>query len=202
MIFDLDSDPIKEVASIESIDQLFRPDFYCNTGFIMSISYNARRDDINYLKRVQIFTNEYCNLIFAKEQSRFHTHGGKDNFAKYQIEFKISGMLYRTFSEIDLCELLKIQNAIDRRAKIGFIDHESILANYEGHSIFSIFFDRIEVLEQIYEQLSIQEFPHEEDINGFRVEHSYIRRLHRVLHLPTADLLHFKIISRHLVNQN
>jgi len=43
MIFDLDSNPIKEVASIESIDQLFKPDHFVNTGFIMSISLNAKR---------------------------------------------------------------------------------------------------------------------------------------------------------------
>lgn len=105
-------------------------------------------------------------------------------------------MLYRTYSEIDLCELQQLQDLIERRAKINYIDPESILANYEGHTIFSIFFDRIEVFEQIFEQLSNQEFLPEEDINGFMVENSYLRRLHRVLHLPTADLLHYKHSSR------
>ena len=66
MVFDLDSTPIKEVDSIEGIDQLMKPDTYVNTGFIMSISHNLPAGDEQALKRVQIITNEYCNLLFEK----------------------------------------------------------------------------------------------------------------------------------------
>ena len=66
MIFDLDSDPIREVDSIENIDALMRLDTFVNTGFIMSISFNAVKKDEQFFKRVQIFTNEYCNLLLAK----------------------------------------------------------------------------------------------------------------------------------------
>lgn len=47
-------------------------------------------------------------------QSRFN-----DGSAK----FTISGMLYRTFSEIDLQELIQIQHTFDqKRSKINMID--------------------------------------------------------------------------------
>ena len=78
---------------------------------------------------------------------------------------------------------------------MNYIDPEAILANYEGHTIFSIFFDRIEVFDQIHEQISAEDFSLMEDINGFKVESSYLKRLHRVLNLPTADLLHYKVKS-------
>lgn len=48
MIFDLDSDPIREVDSIEGIEQLMNPDTFVNTGFIMSISQNKYNDEERY----------------------------------------------------------------------------------------------------------------------------------------------------------
>ena len=194
MIFDLDSPHLEEVTSIENIDMISDPDECTNTGFIMSLSHKARnRDDVDYLKRVQIFTNEHCNMLFQKEQSRFKLQTEKEKFTKYHIKYKISGMLYRTFSELDLFELLRIQKSAANHLTINYIDPEAILANYEGHTIFSIFFDRIEVFDQIYDQIDSEDYPSKLDVNGFKVENSYLRRLHRVLNLPTTDLLHYKV---------
>ena len=67
-----------------------------------------------------------------------------------------------------------------------------MLSTYEGHTIFSIFFDNIAVYEQILAQLGDMEFPSEEDFNGMDVENSTLRRLYRVLNLPTSDLLKYK----------
>ena len=46
MIFDLDARPPKEVDTIENIDQLMKPDSFCTTGFIMSISRNVVREEM------------------------------------------------------------------------------------------------------------------------------------------------------------
>ena len=104
IVFDLDSSPIKEVDSIENIDQLSQPDSCINSGFIMSISHNAYHEDVKYLKRTQIFTNEFSNLFFEKQQSRFKDENA-EKYAKYRTKFKISGMLYRMFADIDIYEL-------------------------------------------------------------------------------------------------
>ena len=144
MIFDLDSYPIKEVDSIENIDQLIDPDAFVNTGFIMSMSHKAVNDETNFIRRVQLFTNEQCNLLFEKKQNRY-----KDNTKDQQIK----SILYRTFSELDLYELKQVRDAIQERQPFSKIDPESIICNYEGHSIFTIFFDRIDVYEQILKQL-------------------------------------------------
>lgn len=138
MIFDLDSSPIAEVDSIENIDQLINPDAFVNTGFIMSMSHKAVNDETNFTKRVQLFTNESCNLLFEKKQNRY-----KDNTKDQSIK----SILYRTFSELDLYELKQIRDAIKENQPFSTIDPESIVCNYEGHSIFSIFFDRIDVYE-------------------------------------------------------
>ena len=52
-------------------------------------------------------------------------------------------MLYRTFSEMDLWQLDGIAKALDKRIKLTKIDIEAILCTYEGHTIFSIFWDQI-----------------------------------------------------------
>ena len=75
------------------------PDCMVNTGFIMSASTNEIWEGEQFLRRIQIFTNEYCNLLFEKRQDRYNDGS---------VEFKISGMLFRTFSEMDLWQLKKI----------------------------------------------------------------------------------------------
>ena len=84
-----------------------------NTGFIMSTSKNDEEDDVPFLQRKQIFTNEYVNLLFEKTQRRF---------ADGEREYQISGMLFRTFSEIDLWEMMQICKSLDTRSKILPID--------------------------------------------------------------------------------
>ena len=54
---------------------------------------------------------------------------------------KTLGMLFQTYSEMDLEQLLHVFLAIDVDIKIDMIDPESILCTFEGHSIFSIFWD-------------------------------------------------------------
>ena len=61
-----------------------------------------------------------------------------------------------------------------------------------------MFFDRIDVYEQILSQLQDKEFKIEEDINGEDVECVYLKRLYRILSLPTGDL-GLQNISRELL---
>ena len=90
------------------------------------------------MRRTQIITNEYFNLVFKKQQDRY-TDGKRKT--------RILGMLFRTFSEIDLEQLNLIVVQLKNRQKISTIDLESIYSTYEGHTIFSIFWDQITVYE-------------------------------------------------------
>lgn len=67
--------------------------------------------------------------------------------------------------------------------------NQSLVCTYEGHTLFSIFFDSIQVYEQVLNQLREMEFEMEEDFNGTDIENSYLRRLYRVLYLPTSDFM-------------
>ena len=83
-----------------------------NTGFIMSTSKNQTKDEEVSVCRTQIITNEYVDLLFERKQYR------KDG----NINYDISGMLFRTFSEIDLFELKKVSEAILQRKRMPSID--------------------------------------------------------------------------------
>ena len=46
---------------------------------------------------------------------------------------------YRTFSEVDLQEILRIKEAIENHQKPANIDLQLLTCLFEGHSIFSLF---------------------------------------------------------------
>ena len=67
---------------------------------------------------------------------------------EYQTRSKVSGMIYRTYSELDMYELKEIDNQIkEKTGVLPFIDPESILSIYEGRTIFSVYFDTMLVYE-------------------------------------------------------
>jgi hypothetical protein len=63
----------------------------------------------------------------------------------------ISGMVFRTYSELDILQLSQVNKDLKDKRKIKDIDHETILSTFEGHTIFSIYFDDIRVYEAILE---------------------------------------------------
>ena len=77
-----------------------------NSGFILNSSKIDTWDDKQSVKRINNFTNEHCNLLFQKRQDR-----SVKELAIYKED--IMGMLFRTFTEIDLKQLLSVYEAID-----------------------------------------------------------------------------------------
>ena len=75
-----------------------------NTGFIMSASTSGLWEGAKFVRRIQTFTNEFANLVFQKRQDRY-SDGTR--------EHTISGMLFRTFSEIDLWQLNQLWEALE-----------------------------------------------------------------------------------------
>lgn len=126
------------------------------------------------------------NLLFEKKQDRY-ADGTREHY--------ISGMLFRTFAEVDLQQLYIIFKKIESRQRLDDIDIESVLSTYEGHTIFSIFADQINVFEKILAQLDDMEFPEEDNFDGQDCENSILRRLYRVMNLPVTDLLKLKIVD-------
>ena len=76
-----------------------------------------------------------------------------------------------------------------QKEKDFYIDEETLLSTYEGHTIFSIYLQKHEVYEQILFQLKKSEF--EDELNSLKkfVENNVLRRLYRILITPTDDLV-------------
>ena len=60
---------------------------------------------------------------------------------------------------------------------------------YEGHTIFSAFSQNYNVYKKIYDQLSESIFADEDNESKKSIENCAIRRLYRILRMPTMDLL-------------
>ena len=101
-----------------------------------------------------------------------------------------SGMIYRTYSELDLLELLDIKLALEKKEDIGHIDIETILGTYEGHTILSIFQHFYEVYETILNQLKETDFEVQVNKHKQKLENKNLKRLYRIINMPTIDLKH------------
>ena len=56
--------------------------------------------------------------------------------------------MYRTYSFLNLLKLEKLEEAVIRQEDF-FVDQETLMSVYEGHTIFSLFISEAEVFEQI-----------------------------------------------------
>ena len=68
------------------------------------------------------------------------------------------------------------------------LNDDTILATYQGHTVFSIFLYRLEAYENLLEDLSSREFDEQLNILHKPAENSFLRRLYRIINMPTADL--------------
>ena len=73
----------------------------------MSSSQNDVVEEKESVERTQILTNERCNLLFQRVQDR------SINSEDAICNNKTLGILFRTYSEVDLEQLLYVFSAID-----------------------------------------------------------------------------------------
>ena len=97
------------------------------------------------------------------------------------------GNFYRTYSFLDLLNLNRIRQLLNNEEKF-YIRTQTILSVYEGHTIFSIYLNYIEVYEKIFNQFSVTDSENEMSSKKKKIESSLARRLYRILKMPTMDL--------------
>jgi hypothetical protein len=117
-------------------------------------------------------TNEQATLYFKEiKQENFVMKikvGGKwanENKLKTLLERvqtkgyakTYTGAVYRTYSMIDLFDLLYVKEHVTKREEF-YIETSTILSTYAGHTIFSLFLEHDQVYEQILQQFKEQDF--------------------------------------------
>ena len=80
----------------------------------------------------QLAVNEHRNLML-QEQKFLSASGVKSKMFR--------GILWRTYTELDLFEMERINECIRKKEQIEDVDIDFMLGIYEGHTIFSIYFD-------------------------------------------------------------
>lgn len=76
-----------------------------------------------------------------------------------------------------------------KKRRIPDFDAESVLVNYHGNTLLSLFSPDNRVLDKIVTKLEDIELDDVEDMNGRDSQHPLFRRLYRLLLLPTNDLV-------------
>ena len=143
----------------------------------------------------RLHINQQVSLLFAEirkndPQKKEKLKAEKMEKHIFQRKFytkEFSGILYRTHCYIDLLDLQYIDTAL-KNGEEYYIELDTILSTYEGHTIFSIFLEKPEVYQQILNQLRELEF--EGELNSVRklAENGVLRRLYRILNMPTTDI--------------
>ena len=80
------------------------------------------------------------------------------------IEQIYSPEISMPFSFINLIELNKIANAVDKKRKIPDFSVETLLSNYNGHTLLSLFQTDNRVLDIVLLKMSDRELDNVEDI--------------------------------------
>ena len=88
---------------------------------------------------------------------------------------------------MDLLDLHYIRHALSND-KDFFIEQDTILSTYEGHTIFSVFLEKLKVFEEILSKFKGSKYEDEQNKMKKMAENSVIRRLYRILSMPTDEI--------------
>ena len=115
----------------------------------------------------------------------------------YDIQLKFDNLpqtpiclsIFKKYAEVDLIELKRISDKIEKHGRLDNIDFQTILSTFKGHSAFSIFAVEEKFHEQMLIQVQEQEFEEEMQEDETTLENNMLRRLFSVLNLPTPDMV-------------
>ena len=106
-----DNGRLKEVESLQSMSALTDPDNFVQTGYSTSNSYDDAESGEIFVDELAM--NEHKNLMMSRQRIFSPAEGLRTTY---------NGVLYRTFTELDLFEMERINECIRRKADIGQID--------------------------------------------------------------------------------
>ena len=148
----------------------------------------SSEDENDWPLQQRILTNQDVSMYYMrrKEQKQVKLVPDEDGIIQKSVVKQFEGNFYRTYSFLDLLNLVHVRNLLRRREQF-FIHDETMLSVYEGHTFFSIFENNPEVFEQVYEQLSSRTFEDSVDFNKQTTESLFLRRLYKILSIPVVQ---------------
>ena len=173
--------PHKELGHhdyFEGIDILFDPEKYVDSN----IQLCKRKIEANVLMRVWTMINSNVTTelyhVYQEWTNRFKI----DKPKKSERHYSFLG-LYRKFSMADVHELIYFDENKEKPERE--LDITSLFANFYGNSVFTIFFNELNLLRFIADYLEKREFPRETYLDFYskeiEVENQDKRRLYMML---------------------
>ena len=134
----------REVNFLDNFSQLMNPETLVNTGLVHSEVLKPRgKEGSAASKMITVQMNGIATSYFMKLQEQNQTGGF---FQKEQLTIvannlktELDGIIYRTYSEVDLLDLAMIKVQLDKKELLHHIDVDTLLSIYEGHTVFSIY---------------------------------------------------------------
>lgn len=142
-------------------------------------------EQLGFMTDVMI-ANRPRDYFIHKIKRKFHNLRGPSD---QDVRTPVIGGVFTLHAETDIFELQRIGAIIRQQRKLENIDLQTMTCVFSGHSLFSIFSDDIKLHEQVVEQINETPFPNEQDIDEQDLQHHFLRRLFRILSLPTPDLV-------------
>jgi hypothetical protein len=134
VIFDIENPKkITEIHYLDTINQFMKRGEYVQTGFNLHCSQTDQEEGFKYVMREYVHSNLHNNLLFHRSNKLWE--------GEQEAEDIMTGIIFRTASYVDLCELQQIVDHIQNNQKLEDIDMDTVVATFEGHTIFSLFFD-------------------------------------------------------------
>lgn len=107
------------------------------------------------------------------------------------IQQTFSKHILNPYSYLNLAELQKIDRALEKKRSIPYFSMSTLLCNFNGNTLISIFCNEKRVLDEVVEKLDNMEGLEDvEDLLGTDCQSPILRRLFRILLLPVKDLIY------------
>ena len=69
--------------------------------------------------------------------------------------------MFGGYCEVDINEIVRLSELFARKKSPDEIDVDAVLANFDGHTVFSLFNDEEKLTDQLLDQLRETEYPNE-----------------------------------------
>ena len=105
-------------------------------------------------------------MYFMRRKKKHQGPKYEKKIVDKELKVEYQGIFFRTYSFMDLLNLVDVRNSLRRGRELRLIPNQTILSVYDNHTIFSIFQMQSEVFEKINEQFEVH--PFEDSLDAFQ----------------------------------
>lgn len=185
IVFDLSGNEPQEVFYFNATHQFMNPERYVESGIQMSYNFEdpSKRKDGCLFNSI-IANRDRSNFFYRQERVLIY----ESDKSKMKMKTPCVSM-FRNHSEIDIVELVRISDVLSKKKRLDDVDMQAVTSMFDCHTVFSIFSNEEKFHEQILTQITEREWPNEVQEDESEIQNNILRRLYRILTMPTPLLV-------------